>query len=164
MRFAIQATIDAPRAAVEAALADRAYYEHLGDSLATLESPELLEASVHGSSMTTRVRYAFAGHVSGPAGMVVDESKLTWVIETHLDLERHEGTVVVVPDHYDGLLRCSGELRLDEVDGTTTEHLTGDLDVSVPLIASKAEEAIIGGLTRHVELEADALTRFLAGR
>lgn len=164
MRFAISAAIAAPRARVEAALADRAYYASLGDSVANLEAPELLEATVQESFMTTRVRYAFAGHVSGPAAMVVDESKLTWVIETTFNRERHVGTVVVVPDHYDGLLRCSGELQLDETDGMTTEHLTGDLDVSVPLIASKAEVAIIGGLTRHVELEADALTRFLADR
>lgn len=164
MRFSISATIDGSRTAVEAALADPAYYRSLGDSLDNLEAPELLAAVVHDGTMTTRVRYAFAGQVSGPASMVVDASKLTWVIETTLDLGRHTGMVVVVPDHYDGLLRCHGDLWLDEVGATTVEHLTGDLDVSIPLISSKAEEAIIGGLRRHVELEASALSRFLADR
>jgi hypothetical protein len=162
VHFSLTTPIDAPRDAVEAALADPRYYAFLGASLANLAAPELLEATVRADVLSLAVRHAFAGTVSGPAAMVVDEAKLTWVIETTIDLTRHAGTVVVVPDHYDGLLTCSADLTLDVAGTGTIERVAGELTVRVPLIASKAEEAIIGGLERHLALEAAALERYLA--
>ena len=48
-----------------------------------------------------------------------DADKLSWVIETDYDTTTHVGTLVVVPDHYQGMLRCRGTLDLAESDGAT---------------------------------------------
>ena len=164
MRFTVTETIDAHRADVLRALVDPAYYAYLGSHATSVRAPELLEADDGDGTVHTRVRYAFDGTISGPAAMVVDTDKLTWVIETTYDSTSHAGTVVVVPDHYDGMLRCSGTLTLEDDGGATTETITGRLEVRVPLLSGAAEKAIYGGFTRHLGIEAAALGSFCASR
>ncbi len=164
MRFTVTETIDAHREDVLRALVDPAYYAYLGGHATSVRPPELLEADDRDGTVRTRVRYSFDGTISGPAAMVVDADKLTWVIETTYDARSHTGTVVVVPDHYDGMLRCSGTLTLEDDGGATTETITGRLEVRVPLLSGAAEKAIYGGFTRHLGIEAAALGSFCAGR
>ncbi len=157
MQFTVTETIAADRDDVVQALGDPGYYASLGGASSSVRAPELLSASTASGSLVVRVRYAFAGTLSGPAAMVVDADKLTWVIETEYDPGTHTGTLVVVPDHYEGMLRCRGTLVLAERDGATLQTVTGDLEVKVPLVGGAAEKAILGGLTRQLDLEATAL-------
>ena len=162
MEFTVTETIGAPRGQVLAALADPDYYTHLGGALAAVRPPELLDVSEDGGTIRTRVRYAFDGTISGPAARVVDAERLTWVIETTYDTGAHHGTVVVVPDHYRGMLRCRGTLTLEEAGGSTRETVAGRLEVKVPLLSGAAERAILGGFTRHLTLEAAAMAEYCA--
>lgn len=157
MQFTVTETIAADRDAVVEALGDPGYYASLGDASSSVRAPELLSASTASGSLVVRVRYAFAGTISGPAAMVVDADKLTWVIETDYDPGAHTGTLVVVPDHYEGMLHCRGSLTLADRDGATLETVAGNLEVKVPLVGGAAEKAILGGLTRQLGLEAVAL-------
>ena len=86
------------------------------------------------------------------------------VVDTPASIPGDAGTVVVVPDHYDGMLRCSGTLTLEDDGGATTETITGRLEVRVPLLSGAAEKAIYGGFTRHLGIEAAALGSFCASR
>jgi len=158
MQFSVTETIAAPRDGVVRALADPAYYAGLGDASTSVQAPELLSSSTTEGILRVRVRYAFAGSINGPAAMVVDVDKLTWVIETTYDTVTHRGTLVVVPDHYEGMLSCNGTLALDEsVDGTS-ETVAGRLEVRVPLVSKAAEKAIFGGFTKQLAVEAAALS------
>ena len=164
MKFTVTETIAADRDAVLLALADPGYYAHLGEAATSVRAPSLLSVARDGDTIHTSVRYAFDGTISGPAALVVDADKLTWVIETTYDTTAHRGTVAVVPDHYEGMLRCSGTLTLEErATGETLETVSGQLVVRVPLVSSAAEKAILGGFTRHLELEATALAEYCAG-
>ena len=163
MQFTVTETIAAPRDDVVRALGDPGYYTSLGEASSSVRAPELLSASTGTGSLVVRVRYAFTGTISGPAAMVVDADKLTWVIETTYDPSTHTGTLVVVPDHYEGMLRCRGTLTLADRDGATLETVAGLLEVKVPLVGGAAEKAILGGLTRQLELEAGALAAWCAG-
>ncbi len=157
-------TIAADRDAVLRALSDPDYYAHLGEVAAAVRAPDLLSVGRDGDTVRTSVRYAFDGTISGPAALVVDADKLTWVIETTYDTAAHSGTVVVVPDSYEGMLRCSGTLTLEELgSGETLETVSGQLVVRVPLVSSAAEKAILGGFKRHLELEAATLAEYCAG-
>jgi len=69
---------------------------------------------------------------------------------------------VVVPDHYDGMLRCRGTLALAESDGATVETVAGSLEVKVPLVSGAAEKAIFGGFTRQLHVEAGAMAAWCA--
>ncbi len=163
MQFSVTETIVAERDDVLRSLVDQDYYAFLGDQATSVRAPELLSADDDGRIVHTRVRYAFNGTIEGPAARVVDADKLTWVIETTYDTSEHAGPVVVVPDNYAGLLRCSATLALAAADGTTVRTLSGVLEVRVPLLAGTAERAILGGLTRHLEIETQALRDFCAG-
>jgi hypothetical protein len=163
VQFTVTETIAATRDEVLAALADPGYYAHLGGAATAVQAPELLDVAEAAGIIRTSVRYAFDGTISGPAAMVVDVDKLTWVIDTTYDTGAHTGTVVVVPDHYDGMLRCNGTLTLEDAgDGTTVETVSGRLEVKVPLVSGAAEKAIFGGFTRHFELEAAAMAEYCA--
>ena len=162
VQFTVTETIAAVRHDVVRAMGDPAYYSSLGDSSSSVRPPELLSATTDGGSLRVSVRYAFAGTITGPAAMVVDVDKLTWVIETDYDSATHSGTLVVVPDNYEGMLRCSGILTLTESDGATVEMIVGNLDVRVPFVSGAAEKAIIGGFTRQFELEAVAMAAWCA--
>jgi len=162
VQFTVTETIAAPRDEVVRTLGDPGYYASMGDASSSVRAPELLSASIDGGSLRVRVRYAFAGTISGPAAMVVDIDKLTWVIETEFDTITHTGTLVVVPDHYEGMLRCRGTLALAESGSSTIETVAGTLEVKVPLVSGAAEKAIYGGFTRQLELEAAALADWCA--
>ena len=163
MKFTVTETIAAGRDEVLGALVDPDYYAELGAAATAVRPPELLAASESAGTVHTRVRYAFDGTISGPAALVVDVDKLTWVIETTYDTARHAGSLVVVPDHYEGMLRCRGTLTLEATDaGATVETVTGRLEVKVPLVSGAAEKAILGGFTRHVELEAASMAAYCA--
>lgn len=162
MRFTVTETIAADRGDVVQALGDPDYYASLGDASSSVRAPELLSTSTDSGTLLVRVRYAFAGTITGPAARVVDADKLTWVIETDYDTDTHTGTLVVVPDHYGGMLRCRGTLTLADHDEGTLQTVAGDLAVRVPLVGGAAEKAILGGLTRQLEVEAVALTAFCA--
>ena len=162
MRFSVTERIDASRDAIEAALADRSYYASLAVEASNLEAPDLLIATVTDGVLHTSVRYRFAGDISGPAAMALDRDKLTWVIDSSIDLSTHEGRLTVVPDHYDGLLRCWATISLVEAEGRTVETIAGELEVSIPLIGGTAEKVILAGFTQHLEREAAALAAFCA--
>ena len=162
MQFTVTEIIAASRAQVLDALADPGYYAHLGETSTAIRAPELLSAVVDEGVIRTEVRYAFDGSISGPAAMVVDADKLTWVIETTYEIATGAGTVVVVPDHYEGMLRCSGTLVLEESDGSTIETVAGRLEIRVPLVSGSAEKAIYGGFTRHLRMEAEAMAAYCA--
>jgi hypothetical protein len=161
--FELTETIPAPRAEVEKALADPAYYASLGHHVSNIERPELLGTTVADGVAEISVRYAFAGSISGPAKMAVDVDKLTWVIHTRLDLREHAAELEVVPDHYDGMLSCSASMKLDEAQGITTETIRGSISVHIPLIGATAEKLILDGLSDHMAAEAAALGRYCAG-
>lgn len=162
MEFTVTETITAPRDEVVRALAAPGYYAGLGDASTSVRAPELLSAATEDGMLRVRVRYAFAGSITGPAALVVDVDKLTWVIETTYDTAAHRGSLVVVPDHYGGMLRCEGTLALDETDDGTLETVAGRLEVRVPLVARSAERAIFGGFTAQLGREAVALAAWCA--
>ena len=164
MEFTATETIQAPRGAVLAALGDTGYYEHLATRVTTIEQPELLGVTVEEGVVTLSVSYAFAGEITGPAKMVIDQSKLTWVIHTTLDLATHRAVLDIVPDHYADLVVAEAEAHFDEHGETTVETVSGSLEVKIPLFGSSAERVIVDGLLRHLAAEAAALGEYVAAR
>ena len=160
MEFEVTEHIAAPRSAIEEALTNDDYYASLEGTLGNLDRPALLLAERSETRICTDVRYAFTGAVSGAVRMAVNPDKLTWVIRTEIDLRTHIGTFVVIPDHYQGLLSCAGRLTFTEESHSTTETVTGSLQVNVPFVGSSAERTILEAFSRHLGSEAEALSAF----
>jgi hypothetical protein len=94
---------------------------------------------------------------------VVKPDKLTWVEDSTLDRTTHVTTFQILPDNYANLLEASGRITLQaRDDGGTVRRTGGELNVRVPFVGRKVEQAIISGLQEHAVLEADAVDRWLA--
>ena len=163
MDFSTTERIAAPREQVVAALADPDYYAFLASSLTSIKPPELLEATVSETEISLRVRYAFAGELSGAAKMAIDASKLTWVIDTKLDRKSFVATLDLIPDHYADLIRCDAGLSFEAHGDETVEIVDGSLSVKIPLFGQSAERVIVDGLLAHLTTEAAAVGSFLKG-
>ena len=161
VRIEVAQPIGVRRERVAEALVDPAWYASIVTKPG-LGDPEPLSLSVIDDVVHTSVRWRYAGTLPPAASRMIDQSKLTWVIEVRLALESFRGTVHVVPDHYEGLLTCEASLGLD-VDGAgTLERVAGDLSVRIPLFGDTVERAIATGFEEHLRTEADALERFCA--
>jgi len=160
MEFTATEVIPAPRELVLDALGTREYYEFLATKVSTIEQPELLSVETSDGHISLRVRYAFAGELSGPAKMVIDASKLTWVIETRLEKATSHAVLDIIPDHYGDLVVAEAEVDFVDRGVETAETITGSLEVKIPLLGATAERVIVDGLLRHLSAEAEALGAF----
>jgi uncharacterized protein DUF2505 len=161
VRFRIEQRFGAPLAAVENALCEPAFIEGMA-SLPKLGRPQLVSHRVDGDWVYQQVRYAFVGDLSSAVRRVVDPAKLTWVEDSATDRTTHRATFKILPDHYAGLLRCNGTFTLTAVPSGASRVAEGDMVVSVPLVGSKVERAIISGLEDHAREEAGLVEEWVA--
>lgn len=164
MNFDFTQRFAAERADVADGLSDPGFYESLGGST-KLGPPDVLDRTVDGDKIEMRIRYKFAGDLSGAVTAVIDPDKLTWVELSVHDLERHHVTFELAPDHYADRLAASGSYTYlvdPEDDGATLLRAKGQVKVRALLVASAVERAIISGLEEHLAAQASALVSYLA--
>jgi hypothetical protein len=160
VRFVVDQPIAAPFDRVEQALVDPAYYRALA-AMPNIGEPEVLELAERGGRVDLRVRFAYTADLSGPARRVLDPTKLTWVVESTVDLASHKTTFRMVPDYYRDRIECHGVYTL-QPNGpqATIQHIEGDLLVHYPIIGKLAERSIVTGLKDHMAQEAAVLERW----
>jgi len=161
MRFHIEQRFDAPLERVEAALLDPAFLERLA-ALPRLGRPQLLDQRDDGDLVHRRVRHAFTGELSSAVTAVVDPAKLTWVEDATIDRRTHRTSFRILPEHYRDRLTASGTIVLQPAGAGTRRVAEGDLRVRFPLVGSKVERAIVGGLQEHAVAEERAMQEWLA--
>jgi len=161
VRFRIEQRFGLPLETVEDTLCDPAFIEHMA-ALPKLGQPHLLAHKVRGDRVDQQVRYAFVGDLSSAVRRVVDPAKLTWIEDSSTDRSTHRATFKILPDHYAGLLRCSGTFALTARPDGTSRIAEGDMVVSVPLVGSKVERAIVSGLEEHAREEASLVETWAA--
>ncbi len=160
MHFRIEQHFEASLEQVEATYVDPAFVERLG-TLPKLGHPTLLEQSTEGDLVHQKVDYAFTGNLSGAVRRVVDPARLTWTEESTLDRTTHRTQWRIVPHHYAHLLRCSGWFQLEGAGGGCRRVAEADIRVSVPLVGTKVERALVSGLREHAALEAQVVAEWL---
>jgi hypothetical protein len=163
VRFTLDQTLPAGVADVLDAFTDPDFLASLA-LLPKVGSPELLDQRRGGDLVQQRVRYRFQGDLSSAVRRVLDAERLTWVDERTYDLSAATATFRIVPDHYEGRLRCHGTERYLEADGDrTSRHVEGDITVRWPIVGGTVERAIVSGLHEHLDEEAVLLSRWLEG-
>lgn len=163
MHFRIEQRFALPLETVETGLHDPRFIEAMAQ-LPRLGRPQLISSERVPGEVHQQVRYAFAGELSGAVRAVVDPDLLTWVEDSTVDLETHESVFEILPDHYSSLLRCHGTFVL-VADGprSCSRVAEGEIKVSVPLVGSKVERAIVSGLDEHAQAEVGLLEAWVAG-
>ena len=164
MHFEIEHAIAAPLHVVETALGESGFYETFG-GLPDVSPPTLLERTEDDGVVVVRIRCAFTGELSGAVTSVVDPSQLSWVSTITLRPADHTADVVLTPDNYGDRLDCSARYTFEAADGGgTRELIDGDLVVHFPIVGSKIEHAIFGGVEKYVADEAHAMERWAAAQ
>jgi hypothetical protein len=112
-----------------------------------------------------RVRYRFMGRISPLATAVVDPRKLSFVEETVYSGET--GRFRILGDHYPTLLHCTGRIELTRQRSGALRHVTGDLQVNLPLLARPAtpvvERTLTSGLSEALKAQVPIVEAFVAG-
>jgi hypothetical protein len=149
--------------AAERALYDPAFISAMAE-LPKLGRPEVVSWDDRGDILRTGVRYAFVGELSPAVRRVVDPARLTWILDQTTDRQTHRSEFTIQPDHYGGLLRCGGTFTLSPRDDGSVRTATGRIQVSMPIVGSKVERAIVSGLEEHAEGEADLVNSWASRR
>ncbi len=128
-----------------------------GLRLPDVAPPEVLERSTDEEGTVLRARFRFDGTLDPIANKILSGARISWVQEVRVDPGNERGTLRVRADAQPDRLRCRGEYRLEARGTGTVRELAGELSVRVPLIGSRAEQRILPGLLRRIDLEAAAL-------
>lgn len=129
---------------------------------ARVQHVEVVRTAADAFTVTTRRSMPTTGippQLRSLAGSSIEVRQVeAW--QTQAGDERH-GTVVV--EITGAPVRMTGTLRLvAEPDGSTTQHLNGDLRASIPLFASAVEEATARAVAEAVRAEERAAAQWLA--
>jgi hypothetical protein len=93
---------------------------------------------------------------------VLGNDRIAWAQVIEVDADERRGTLTVVPGAHPERMRFSGDFLLEPSDGGTVRTMEGELAIKVPLVGRRAEQHILPGLLRRIDLEADALREWLA--
>lgn len=162
MRFDLLQQYESSAEAVIAAYADPDLYPTLV-GLPKLGGLEVLDHRATDTSARMRIRFHFTGHLPAAATAVIDPDKLTWVQETDHDLATGLIRFRLVPDHYPDRLKTSGSFRIEADGDGARRGVEAELKVRAPLVASKVEGAIAGGLREYLDAESPLVDAYLAG-
>lgn len=154
VRFTARHRLDGPPARVAGVLCDPAF--HTGLRLPDLGTPTVLDCGPG----HIRLRYEFTGTLDPLARRLLGGRRLTWVQELRLDGTggRLDVAAEAAPDRLHG----AATVALAPDDGGTLRLLDGELTVAVPIVGPGAERRIVAGLLRRLDIEAEALNRWLA--
>jgi hypothetical protein len=134
-----------------------------GLDLPDLSRPTVVAHEVDGSAHRLTLRYQYVGQLDPIAQKVVGGRAITWVQDLRLDVVSGAGTLGFTADGVGGRADGSATVAITATgDGSCRRRISGDFRIKIPLIGGKAERAIVPGLLRRLDVEADALSAELA--
>jgi hypothetical protein len=159
MHFKVTHTFSATVQAVEAGTTDPAFYQQL--QLPDVAAIEVQERRVDDTATTLRVRFVYGGQLDSIARRVVGSQQLSWIQTIAVDTERHGGGLDAVAESRPDRLTAKATFTLVADGERTVRRLEGDLRVRFPVVGGRAEQRIVPGLLRRLDLEAAALDEWL---
>ena len=161
MDFSTEHRFAAPPADVAALMVDPDFEASV--ELPDLALPEVLEHGRTGTEDVLRLRYEFTGHLDPIARRVVRNRTLTFVQEVRIDPATGHGRLQLNVEADPDRVRGEATIRIDaEGDRASVRRIEGTFTVGVPLIGGTAERAILPGVLRRMDVEADALAQRIA--
>lgn len=138
-----------------------------GLDLPDLARPDVVAHEVDGASHRLTLRYAYVGQLDPIAQKVVGGRTLTWVQDLRIDVSTGRGTLGFSAEGVGGRADGSASVVISVTGDGATEAacrrvISGDFRIKIPLIGTKAEKAIVPGLARRLDVEADAVAAELA--
>jgi hypothetical protein len=144
MELSITHDIDAPLAAIEAALLDPQLLARLPAFAAAIASAREFARRVEGDVLARDALYV-ATFVPAPLVPFIPRAWATWIERTAWDRRTHSGSFVVEPQIPLALRRrvtCRGTYTLRARGRSTRRTIAGELRIDAPLIGRRAERVL----------------------
>jgi Protein of unknown function (DUF2505) len=161
VKFELRHHFQAPIALVTDAILDRHYQESL-DGIGPLKSRTLLSQDPVDGVVVRKVRCVLDASFTGPAKAILGNSDPAWIEESTWAPDRMEWKWTIVPEVAASILSAHGVVALSPDGEGTSRKVAGDVTVTFPLIGGRVERAIVDGVTKVYDEEAERLTRWLA--
>ena len=146
---------------VASIMSDPAFQTQL--DLPDLARPDVVAHEVDGTTRRLTLRYAYIGQLDPIAQKVVGGRKLTWVQDLRIDVATGVGTLGFTADGVGGRADGTASVTITATgDGSCRREIRGDFRIKIPLVGGKAERAIVPGLARRLDVEAEAVNAALA--
>lgn len=176
MEFAAEHRFDGRPDAVAAVLGDSDFYEELDLPDLSLDA---VVAEGPGEQATERVlvlRYEYIGNLDPMARRLLGGERLTWTQEVRLRPARPpdgdgspgpsavhavHGALAFRAEANPALLHGNARFSLEPVEGATVRRLEGEVVVALPIVGRMAEQRIVPGVLRRLDVEAEAVERRL---
>ena len=160
MRFQVEHRFNGSPGEVAALLTDARFYQTL--VLPDVSEPEVLESSTDDQRSMLRIRYQFTGNLDAMARRLVPKERLAWVQQVSVERSTNSGDLTFNAEADPKRLHGSAHFDLQAEDGGCVRRLAGELVVAVPLIGSRAEQKIVPGILRRLDIEAQGINDALA--
>jgi hypothetical protein len=160
VKFAVDHDFDGTVVDVAVTLTDPAF--HTSVDLPDVGRPDVIETRIDGTKHTLVLRYEFVGSLDPIVHKLLAGHKLTWLQTLVLDTNTGAGTLTFA---FEGdAKRLSGDATITLTATTpdrTHQHTSGELRVRVPMLGGSAERRIVPGVVARLDVEAEALQRWL---
>jgi hypothetical protein len=161
VKFAVEHDFDGTLAAVAGALTDPAF--HTSVDLPDVSRPDVVETHPDGTRRTIVLRYEFVGSLDPIVHKLLTGRKLTWLQTLVLDVDSGAGTLTFSFEGDAKRLSGNADITLTATGADRThQRTTGELRVRIPMLGGTAERRIVPGLIARLDVEAEALQRWLA--
>jgi hypothetical protein len=131
--------------------------------LPDLARPDVVAHDVDGTVRHLTLRYQYIGQLDPIAQKVVGGRRITWVQDLRIDVATGIGTLGFSADGVGGRADGSATVTITATgDGSCRRVIDGDFRIRIPLVGGKAEQAIVPGLERRLDVEAGAVAAELA--
>lgn len=157
-RIRHELTYDAPLAAVAAMLGDSAFREQVCERQHVLRHTVTVARAGDGMEVVIDQVQAAAGLPSFAQRIVGDEIN---IVQKEIWTDAERGDVYVTIPGKPGDM--AGTLRLDERDGRTTEAVSLEIKVGIPLVGGKVESLVADMLLKALRTENAVGRDYLAG-
>ena len=158
--FEIAHSVPADIDTVAAALLDRRFQRSL-DGIGALDKRELLSQDERSDGTVVRRARCVLGIDLGPAKKFVGDAEPAWIEVATWDPGAMTWEWVVEPEVAADLLESDGAIALEADGDHTVRVVTGRVGVKVPFYGARVERAIVDGVTRAYEDEAERLREWL---
>ena len=131
--------------------------------LPDLSRPTVVTHEVDGDAHRLTLRYQYVGQLDPIAQKVVGGRAISWVQDLRIDVATGAGTLGFSADGVGGRADGTATVTITATgDAACRRRISGDFRIKIPLLGGKAERAIVPGLLRRLDVEAEALAAELA--
>ena len=162
MKFGFEQRWNASVADVVDLYCDQAFWSSV-TGVAKTSAPEVLEVTRDGDTAFTRLHWKLVVDLPRQASRFIDPDNVAWVEETTWDIPAATATVGFVPSQGAALIKAHAEIAVVADGEEAVRRVTGELNVRIPLLGGRVENAIVDGIGDHLTEEAEVVAARIEG-